>query len=488
MKRNYFNLIIIILFAGGCTPYYHSLMRLVKFEAPAKFAESETGISAVKSAPNPAQWWLEMDDERLNDLMVQVLAHNLDIDQAEARYQQAFALAKKAGAAAMPGLSLIGNANRAGNPGVFSRFTGNNYKLSVAASYEVDFWGRIDNLKKAAHLGQMASAEDLHTVMIGVTAQAADLYFMVVEQQVQLDLALQEVDLYYDMLERVERRYVAGLAKSADVYQARQNLMAAKVKLPGFKNSLGKARHALAVLAGKFPVDDIGYDRSRTAETTTSVIDDKILAGLDVNWLSDEIIVPAQLLKKRPDIRAAYLRLEAQDAKTAAAVADRFPAINLSADLGWSQIDSILGTATGIAWNMAVNAKESIFDGGSRQAEVERNKAVFQENLAYYQQVVLKAFQEVEDALLAIRSSKQQIHFLTEKFRDTTTSLAQTEDRYNAGLTDYLPIIPAKLTNLGVLSQIVSAKRQLISERISLMRATAINTLGAFPRKNVGAR
>lgn len=438
------------LLAGGCS--LHRPQVITSPPAPERFlnAPPPAAAAAVQDL-----WWRSFDDPRLDALIERALAGNLDLAQALARQEQAEALLLGAEAARYPSLSLEGQSRRERSQSFGGTFTGSSQRLSLAAGYELDLWQKLRQRRSAAELETGASGEDYQALGLGLAAQIADLYYLAVEQRGQLVLADATSAAFADTLQRVEHRYREGLVPALDVYQARQSLAAAKARRPQIEATLAVAEHALAVLAGDYPATD----PARSAATLPDLTPE-LPGGL-----------PSELLLRRPDIAAALLRLQASDARIGAAIAERFPAFNLGAALGHAETALISGDISGVFWNLLLNLSAPVFDGGRRQAEVERSEAVFREQLARYQKTVLSAFQEVEDALVKNRSSAARLQLLAEREAAASASLRLALDRYLQGLTDYLPVLTSQGLQLDAEAQLLAARRQLISDRIALHRA-----------------
>lgn len=401
------------------------------------------------------RWWQSFADPQLDTLIERALAGNLDLAQALARQEQAEALLQGAESARRPSLTLEGQVRRELSQSVIGEFTGRSHRFSLAAGYELDFWQKLQQRRNAAELEAAASAAELQTLALSLSAQLADLYYLAAEQRGQIVLADASSAAFAETLERVERRYREGLVPALDVYQARQSLAAAKARRPQFETTLAVSEHALAVLAGGYPAG--------TASTAA--------AGLPELESQLPQLLPSQLLLRRPDIAAALLRLQASDARIGAAIAERFPAFNLGAALGHAETALISGDISGVFWNLLLNLSAPVFDGGRRQAEVERSEAVFRELLARYHKSVLSAFQEVEDALVKNRSSAARLQLLAEREAAASASLRLALDRYLQGLTDYLPVLTSQGLQLEAEAQLLAARRQVISDRIALHRA-----------------
>ncbi len=240
-----------------------------------------------------------------------------------------------------------------------------------------------------------------------------------------------------------------------DVYQARQNLAMVRASRPTFEANLALTEHAVATLLGRYPEKETADELA-----VLPVIPDAFPVGL-----------PSDVLARRPDIQAALLRLKASDEKIASAIADRFPTFNLLGSYGKSSTAFSTGDISGVFWNLILSLAQPIIDGGRRSAEVERTRAVFKENLALYHKAVLTSLQEVEDALSRNRASEEQITFLKEKIDSSSNALRLSIDRYMEGLSDYLPVLSAQQSLYDSESALLSARRQLISDRVQIAKA-----------------
>lgn len=402
-------------------------------------------------------WWERFADPDLNALMSEAFAANPDLQQAYARLEQTEALVRTSGAAQRPTLDVAGaGGRRRQSIGLSDAVTADTFSLSIPASFEVDLWRKLASRTEAARSEQAASREELKALYLSLTAQVADLYFMAVEQQAQLALTDRNIAAFADTLQRVESRYREGLVPPLDVYQSRQNLATARSRRPQFENGLATAEHALAVLLGRYPVRGMIDNHRQLPQTIPD-----FSAGM-----------PSQLLVRRPDVEASLLRLRASDARIAAAIAERFPALRLTGSYGGQSVELADLLASGnIFWNLLLNLAQPLYDGGRRAAEVDRSRAVFRENLAGYHKSVLSAFREVEDALAAGRTGEERIARLRQSEEASAAALRLALDRYLQGLSEYLPVLTAQGLHFDAQSQLLAARRQLIADRISLARA-----------------
>lgn len=439
------------LLLGGCSLHQPTAVNLPD-QLPDQFIEQQS----VPPAGLPLEtWWLAFNDERLNALMEELFDQNLQLEQGFARLDQALASAQVVRSARFPAVNIDGTQGRSREPGFAGDNTGNNQRLAAAASFELDLWGKLAARSEAAGKLAEASRDDLQVLYLSLSAQLADLYYFAVEQRSQIALVDVTIASFTETVERVESRYQLGLVPSLDVYQARQNLAAAHASRYLFEANLASAEHAIAVLIGRYPDRESAGELAELPELVSA-----FPAGL-----------PSSLIARRPDLQAALRRVEAVDAQVAAAIADRFPAINLFASAGHTRQDFAAGLLKGDFWSLLGSFTAPVFDAGRRKSEVERTRAVVREAVAGYQQQVLNAFREVEDALANNQATESRVARLVETEAATSASLRLSLDRYLYGLTDYLPVLTAQRSQFETQSRLLSVRRQLLSDRISLGRA-----------------
>lgn len=443
--------IFVALLLSGCTVH-----RQQAIEPPGSVPGSFVRQPGPQAEALPMErWWETFEDENLSALMEKSFDGNLDLAQSFAVLKQLLAISRQAASVRYPFLNIEGDASRSRRPGIFGNDTGNSYTLSLAAGYEVDLWSRLKSGDTAATLEAAASREDIKSLYISLSAELADLYYLAVEQRAQLELTDATIASFEETLDLVTRRYIRGLVPALDVYQARQNLSFAKASRPVFEVNLAVAEHAIATLLGRYPEPGLAGKLAELPETPAA-----FPSG-----------IPSVVLSRRPDVYAEFLRVKASDARVAEAIADRFPSINLLGSYGTSKTAFSSGALSGVFWNLLATAIQPVIDGGRRRAEVARTQAVFEETLARYHRTVLTSIQEVEDALIKNRTTEERISRLEERVEATAGSLRLSRERYLLGLSDYLPVLTAQTAHFTAESQLLAARRQLISDRISLARA-----------------
>lgn len=443
--------LFLILLLAGCSMHNPAKVG-ISVNPPAEFL----GKQVTDEAGLPVgQWWLAFKDQQLNLFMTKLFDQNLELTQALARLEQVEALTRVTRSAESPVLSGGANAGRSSQPGLMDDFIGDNRQLSLAAGYELDLWGKLAAQSKAAELELSASRQEVQTLYLGLSARLADLYFLGIEQRAQLALTDKSIASFTETLSRVENRYNLGLVPAVDMHQARQSLAGAQAARYLFEATLSEVEHAISVLIGRYPERNPG----RSLEQLPAA-PELFEAGL-----------PADLLSKRPDLQAALRRVEAADSRVAVAIAERFPSISLSAGYGSLRQELTAGLIKGEFWSLLGNLAMPLVDGGRRRAEVDSKQAALRQAVAGYQQKVLTAFQEVEDALVNNAATEQRVERLAETARATAATLRLSIDRYLAGLVDYLPVLSAQRADFEVSSRLLAARRQLLTDRIGLARA-----------------
>ncbi|MFC1850307.1 efflux transporter outer membrane subunit [candidate division CSSED10-310 bacterium] len=440
------------------------------------------------SGPEPLadKWWQSFGDPQLNQLIEQALLHNFDILIAWDRLDQAGALLAISKAGQWPQAQLDfgsrylekmgeeesqdnilppgGNLPSAGSSsfsngaqGSFSLLSeGSTHSLTFAASYELDLWGRIRASRQAAQADFLATREDLHSIAISLTSSVAAVWFELREAEAQLDLLAKQVQLNESYLKLLELRFQKGLVSAADVYQQRQQRAFTVGELPLIRARRAVLKNQLALLVGQPPTQ---FQMEPGSALPT-------LKPLPKTGLQ------ADLLLRRPDVRAVTLHLEAADHRVAAALANRLPRLSISASAS-DEEDTVRSLYKNWLANIAYNITAPLFDAGRLSREVERTRAVAQERLHTFGRVALNALREVEDALVQEQQQRVYCENLVEQIQLARRTMMVTQTRFQNGSTDYLPVLTALQTLQSLERRQIEAKRILFLYRINLYRALA---------------
>jgi len=403
----------------------------------------------------PERWWESFGDAVLDRLIEQALAQNFSLQSVWARLDEAAAVERIASSELYPSLDVDGSAGRSWSHNSRGTTT-NNYSVGAMASYELDLWGRIDSNSKAATLDRQATEAELTAAAISLSAEVASTWYQLVEQYGQQALVSSQLETNTRVLELITLRFRRGKVGATDVLQQRQLAESNRGELANIKALIGVLEHRLAILLGATP-------DSRVSKAQDELI---TLPPLPVAG------IPAELVQRRPDLRQGFYSLQAADQRTAAAIAERFPRINLlgSSDSTASDVDDLFNN-----WlsNLTANLVTPVIDGGRRRAEVDRTRAVTEQSLSDYRQQLIDALGEVEDALLREQQQRAFIDSLDKQQVLSKQVIGRVRDSYLFGAVDYLRVLDVLLTDQNLERSRLTAQRELIDNRIALCRALA---------------
>jgi len=424
---------------------------------PAQFSRAES--AGADSQPANARWWLAFQSPAVNALVDAALADSLDLRRAYARVSQSEALVKSASAGQYP--SLNATAQVAGTRNNFNlgalglrSIEAANYQFGVNAAYEVDLWGRVAATKRGADEDLKASREDLDALGISLAARVVETTLGIAgEHELAALLDAQEAS-NSKLVELVELRFGQGLATAIEVYQQRQQLAALRSQRPLVRSRIAVFENQLAVLLGRPP-----GTLNLATPTTLPAAPPMPATGL-----------PSEVLARRPDVRAAMKRVVAADNRVWAAIAAQYPALTLTASTGFQGPD-LLTIFKNWVWNLAAGIVAPLFDGGRRSAEVDRARALVEDSVNAYSQVVLTALSEVEDALAQSARQADHAELVEQQLSIAKQAYHESEVRYLNGLSSYLEVLTALRALQQAEQSLLQAKRQLLSFRVQLHRA-----------------
>lgn len=399
-------------------------------------------------------WWSLFNDPVLGALMQQVAISNNNVAVASAAYEQARALVREQRAGLFPVVSLNGSARRSGGDATLS--PGNNFQASVGATWEPDVWGRLGRAVDGADASAAASAADLASALLSARGELAVDYFSLRQTDRQRALLQATIDAYQRTLTITKNRYDAGIAPKTDLLQAQTQLANAQVDAAGLVRTRAQFEHAIAVLVGQTPSDFV------LAQSDIAVIVPEIPAG-----------VPSTLLQRRPDIAAAERRVAAANQQIGIAQSAYYPALNLSASYGGNaRRVADLFSASNSLWSLGLSAVEVLFNAGATKARVAGAESAQDQAAARYRQIVLVAFQSVEDQLSATEILRQQQQLREQASRSADEVEAQVLNRYRAGQVSFTDVVTAQVTAL-------TARRALV-QNVSDRQVTAVALIQAL--------
>lgn len=395
------------------------------------------------------QWWQFFDDEMLNALVPQVEVGNPNIAAAAANVAQAQALLRQSESQRLPTLGMQAAAQRGGEPARGSASAG------LAASWAPDLWGRIAASVASQQAQLEASEADLAGARLVAQASLAQAYFQVRELDAELQLMDEIIAGYVRAQSITDNRYRAGIAAHADLLQAQTTLENARATRESLRRSRATAEHAMALLLGRAPAQF-------TLETAA--------------WRSAvpgvPLLLPSELLLRRPDVASAERAVAAANARIGAAQAAWFPSLNLSAGAGGAagSIADLLSVPA-LTWSLGASLAQTLFDAGARDAAVQQAVAAQQAASAQYRQSALAAMGQVEDQLTALDALARQIEHQQAAAEAAAGAEQRTLNSYQAGLSAYTSVVTAQAATLGARRSLMQLQLQRQQAVIALVQA-----------------
>jgi len=402
----------------------------------------------------PDRWWTVFGDAGLDAVVDSALSYNFDLRIAVERLQAARAVTDRASAQLIPALEGTGSAKTTRTEGADG--TSETLQLGLAASYEVDLWGRIRSGVRAEQLRTEAAGYGVQSAALTVAADITLTWFRIAEAHSRIALIERQVETNRTVLQLLENRFGTGLVRAVDILRQRQLIESTHEELAVAESRRRTLENQLDVLAGRIP-------GSRSFDPPSDL---PVLPGLPKTG------VPLELTRRRPDIRAAYMNLRAADNDVASAVSALFPRLSLNASATTTS-----ATADGLfrdwAASLAGNILAPLFYGDELRAEVDRTRAVRDQRLYEYGRTVLIAFREVEDALALESAQQDRLDRIRSQLELADQAYEQLRIQYLNGSSNYLDVLTA-LDEVQILRRdFLSARLVLVETRIGLYRALA---------------
>ncbi len=408
----------------------------------------------AKSGDVKINWLRSFNDSRLNALVSEAQANNRNLLAAAASVESAQALAKQAGAALSPSLGVSVDGSRSGTRAGGVDPT-DNRNISLQASWEVDLWGRIRNNEQAAANSAKAAKADFRYSQHSLAATTAKAYFSLIDSNNQIAIARERLAILDRTLHIVDVQYKNGIVSAQDVALTRSDSASAREQLITLEGAQRNAARALEVLLGRYPSAELS-----------------ITAPLPVTPSIPPAGIPSELLERRPDLVAAERRVAAAFNKREAAKAARLPSISLTGNVGGSSnsLATVLDPVN-TTWRLASNLLVSIFDGGSKKAQIDIASAEQKQALFTYGQSALIAFNEVETALDQglVLSQRQQELAIVEKEAQAAYRIANL--RFKEGEINLLDVLAIQQRLINAKTNSVSMQRLQLDQRTNLYLA-----------------
>jgi multidrug efflux system outer membrane protein len=402
------------------------------------------------------RWWELFRDPILDTLIRIALEENKDLGMAAAKVEEARARLGFTKADAWPQLSYqAGYAYNNFLQGIKFNEAQDNIFLGGGINWELDFWGKFRRANESERAKLLGTQYGYRAVQLGLISTVASSYFQLLDFKLRLNISTKTLALRESSLHIIEQRFEKGIVPKLDVNQAEIQRAIAAASVPQYERLVAETENALSVLLGLNP-----------GSITTD-------AGLLEQPLPDSIPtgIPSILLTRRPDILQAEQNVVSQNALIGAAVAQRFPSISLTGFLGVanSEISQLFSGGTIWSANASLLGPLFYFNKNKRRVEIERAKT--EQAIYTYEKTVLEAFQEVENALIAIQTLRVELNERQNQVDAAVSARSLSAQRYDKGVTSYLEVLETERSAFEAELIYSNTLQQLFSAYIDLYNA-----------------
>lgn len=417
-------------------------------------------LAAEQQGKPPARlqvWWLAFNDPALDHLVAEALRLNPNVRTAGLRILESLAQLGIAESTLYPQLQQVtGEALRLGQQKEGSDTAFNQYQAGLAIGWELDFWGKFRRGVEAADAGYFASLAQYDDMQVLMAAQVASTYAAIRTFEARLRIAQENAALQKRSLEITERQFKSGNDSELDVQQAKSLYLGTLATIPQLEGGLRQAQNALNTLLARppGPLPEMASGGGQIPLAELGVIVD----------------IPADLLRRRPDVRAAEMRLAAQSALIGVSEADLYPSLSLLGSLGLAATSLAPSTQT-LNWGFGGNLAWNVLDHGRLTNQVLVQDARFQQLYEHYQEAVLQAAREVDDAAVGFAKSGEQIPLLAAAVKASRRSLDIATIQYREGMTDFQRVLDSQRALFSQQERQVANRGDVARNLIALYKA-----------------
>jgi NodT family efflux transporter outer membrane factor (OMF) lipoprotein len=460
--------VLLLAFCAGCMavgPDY----KPVEVKMPAELPSIEGQEDSAKQVADPemlAQWWTTLGDPVLSSLIERAVSNNKDLKIALTRIRQSRAALGVAGKQLHPTVTGSAQYSRSQSgmptsedpdPEPFSIGT-DYYNAGFDASWEIDVFGKIRRGIEAATAELEASEEGYHGVLVSLVSETASNYVRLRTLQQQLEIVYRNLELQERVLGILEDQESAGLIGSLRVQQSRYNIESVRARIPGYKISIEETLNTLAILLGELP-------GTLHEELSTP-------GPIPVPAVEIAIGIPAEILRRRPDIRNAERMLAAQTARVGVATADLYPVFRLSGFLGMTaaSTDTFFSDNSPTA-SITPFVSVPIFNRGKIRDQIEIQSAIQERTLIEYETTVLDAVKEVRDAIIAYGEEHKRYRILDMGADEARSALETVSEQFDSGLVNFLDVLDAQRALLLFEENQVGSRGSVTQDLVRLYKA-----------------
>jgi len=468
--KNYSKLLIVFICAlvlvQGCAVGPNYEVPDVEMPANWKAPVSETDLSGSVQERDLMNWWKLLDDPVLENLIVRANSDNIELQEAYYRIVESRARKKYALGEYLPQVNSIGAYTRGRDSDNGAAFkdsgikadTKNLYTAGMDASWEMDVFGRIRRSVESAQASLEGSVDYYNYMMVSLYAEVASTYITLLTIQERIKYAEENIDLQQETLKLTQARYKSELVPELDVEQAKLNLAGTEATIFSLKKRRVEAVNRLAVLLGEFP-------KKLSSELAN------VPAIPDISAKIPKVL-PAELIKQRPDIRMAERNLAAQTARIGIAAADLFPKSTFNGYfyLEGRDLDDMRDLSSR-KYSFGPRFDWNIFDGNRIRNNVKIERAKTEQLCLAYENTILTAAEEVENALSFYTHEKNRYKALTRSTESSKKSVTLVKSLYKSGLTDFQNVLDMQRTLFVQQDNLADSKGQIIQDWIRIYKS-----------------
>lgn len=407
-----------------------------------------------QTLPSDDPWWKSFHDTTLDSLINMGIENNYNVSEAVHRRE----IARQAVRQAQSGYYPVLGASAGYTRSHVRRSDTNNFSVGVDMNWEIDVFGKITSQVKAKKAAYNASRAEYLATMVSVTADIASYYVNYRVLQNDIAVANEHIESQGRVVEIADARHEAGLVSKLDVAQAKTVYYSTQASLPALKSQLSQTLNAIAILVGLYP-----SDIEPMLNASSALPPYQRIVPVDV---------PANLLRRRPDIAEAEANLAAYAAAIGVAKKDFLPTLSLAGTLGWGgdKLDGMFDSDH-FTYNIAPKLSWTIFDGFSRRAAVTQAKEQMMAGIDAYNLVVMTAYTEVENAMISYNTALESLRLNSAVFAQSRESFDLAMAQYKQGLSAFTNVVNAQIDWLNCARTLVSAHGDAVIALIDLYKA-----------------
>ncbi len=453
----------LLFFAGGCTMLGPDF-QTPEVQVPQTWNEQDSKLFQKPSQDDSVAWWTQFNDPLLDTLVQTAYEQNLSLRSAALRILEARAqLGLVRGSLYPQSQSGSGDLITIGTTGPSDNRYYNAASAGFDVAWEMDFWGKFRRSIESADSNLQATMADYDDILVILSAEIAGTYVNICTLEERIRLAEKNAGIQQDGLQLVQDQFDAGVVTELDLLQAKTLLTSTQATVPNLRAVLFNYRHALAVLLGMLPGEL-----------------EKVLPETEkIPEISIDIAVgaPAELLRRRPDIRRAEMKAAAQSAQIGIARAELFPSFTLFGSLGWSATDignNSLGDifdANSFSYSFGPAFRWNLFNYGRLKNQVRIQDARLQQLITSYQNTVLNAAREIEDGMTGIIFAQKEAEYIWQGIVSSQKSMELSTLQYEEGFVDYQRVLDSTRSMTQKQDQYAQLQGKIVTNVISLYKA-----------------